>query len=61
MGDFAWGLLIGALFTYSLCLFLYRDMRRDDAWSQENESRRNHRWPVTEGTDSEGTHDADPA
>lgn len=53
---FIFGFIVGAGFAYTLSLWLYRDMRRDERWWQENEGRRNHRWPVLSdhGEDSDG-------
>jgi plasmid stability protein len=41
------GMLLGSAITYLGCLWLWRSMQADDAWWQENEDRRNQRWPVT--------------
>jgi hypothetical protein len=43
---FVAGMIVGALFAYAICLWMYRQQQRNDAWWQENEGRRNIRWPV---------------
>jgi hypothetical protein len=48
---FIYGMLLGAAIAYTLCAFLYRSMQADERWWQENEDRRNFRWPVREDSD----------
>lgn len=40
------GFVTGCAATYVVCWLLLRSMRADERWWQENEGRRNSRWPV---------------